>query len=226
MAQNNYYDESSRQQQPQQPYYQTYNQQQPPLSHLPSYRSQAPSTAGRPPTEPSPVSPFEAPFDDHVYPMRPMDSQTTLGADSYRYGQGGGGRPGLSGDNSYGDNIPLRDHPRQPGKNDNAGEGDGVTDHVYDAPAGLEGGRGPGYGAATNRAGNGRGGDAWVMPLDGGDGKRGKKKRIPWVVYTLTAIQVAVFIAEIVKNGELICLSWGCFGKRESERVVVARASA
>jgi hypothetical protein len=139
--------------------------------------------------------------------MRPMDSQTTLGADSYRYGQGGGGRPGLSGENSYGDNIPLRDHPRQPGKNDNAGEGDGVTDHVYDAPAGLEGGRGPGYGAATNRAGNGRGGDAWVMPLDGGDGK-GEKKRIPWVVYTLTAIQVAVFIAEIVKNGELICLSW------------------
>jgi len=81
---------------------------------------------------------------------------------------------------SFQDDIPLRDHPGMPAKDNNS------TDHVYDAPAPAlmeEGRRRP------NR-------------LSGlGKGLLKTKKRIPWVVYTLTLIQVVVFLVEIVKNG-------------------------
>jgi membrane associated rhomboid family serine protease len=104
------------------------------------------------------------------------ESQTSLGADSRYYGQGGGGR--LDQSPSFQDDIPLRDHPGIPGKDNNS------TDHVYDvpAPSQLEQGR-------KNRF--------------SGMGFLGKQqgKRIPWLVYILTTVQVAVFIAEIVKNG-------------------------
>ena len=45
-------------------------------------------------------------------------------------------------------------------------------------------------------------------PLEGtGRRKRARKgfwgKKIPWVVYLISVVQVAVFIAELVKNGEL-----------------------
>jgi len=60
------------------------------------------------------------------------------------------------------------------------------TDHVYDAPAPsqLEQGR-------KNRF------SAMGMLKQPG-------KRIPWLVYILTTIQVVVFIVEIVKNGMYI----------------------
>ncbi len=190
MAANEYY--NPRLQQPTQPYN---NFNAPP----PSYQSQPPSQIpSRTPSAAqhgyditSPVSPFEAPFDDHVYPagqppvrpVRPYDSQSTLGANSY---QGVGGRQGLSHADSYDDNIPLRDHPGAPnvfGKD--AGPS---TDHVYDAtdpaaPVHLEEGR---------HRKQGFGGMARFTK---------SKKRIPWVVYILTVAQIGVFIGEIVKNG-------------------------
>lgn len=109
-----------------------------------------------------------------------MDSQSTLGADGRYYGQGGGGRPGPESMNSYREDIPLRDHPATP-----AGKDD-TTDHVYDAPA-----------AAPPQM------MEEARPPKSGFGSFKAKKRIPWVVYTLTLIQVAVFIAEIAKNGML-----------------------
>ncbi len=106
-------------------------------------------------------------------------SETTLGQDTRYYGQGGGGR--LEPSNSYQDDIPLRDHPGLK-PNDS-------TDHVYDAPdpvapARLEEGRGP--------------------KRMSGMGMFKTKGRIPWITYILTIIQVAVFIAEIVKNGKQV----------------------
>ena len=130
------------------------------------------------PIQPS-VSPFEAPFDDHVYPMGGHDpysqaSQNTLASDTRYYGQQGGRQESQ---NSFADNIPLQDHPQAPGK-------DTGTDHVYDAAAApphvLEEGR-------KRRSGL------------GGFFKT-TKKRIPWVVYTLTLVQTVVFIAELIKN--------------------------
>ncbi|RDL39762.1 Rhomboid-like protein [Venustampulla echinocandica] len=192
MAANHYHDASQPEHsQTPQPYYQPYN------AAPPQYRaSPAPPDSSQPhsrapsarPSDLSPVSPFEAPFDDHVYPMeRPAyryDSSSTLGQDSGRYAQGGGGRQDPA--DTFRDDIPMRDRPSVPPK-------DTGTDHVYDAgdpraPTPLQ----------TNPS------------LE--DGRRSRKsgmgffktsKRIPWVVYTLTLIQVAVFIAEVVKNVKL-----------------------
>jgi hypothetical protein len=108
-------------------------------------------------------------------PTNRYDSQSTLGQDSRYYGKGGGGR--LEPSNSYQDDIPLRDHPGLKTADS--------TDHVYDtaaAPAMLEEGRG--------------------KKRFSGLGRFKTKSRIPWVTYILTTIQVAVFIAEIVKNGK------------------------
>lgn len=184
MSANDYYNIRPQQEANQQ-YYQSYNQH-PPLQQLPSYHSQAASSqypsVQRPP-DASPVSPFEAPFDDHVYPSggvdaRRFDSQSTLGGESRYYGQGGGGRPGDS-TNSFREDIPLREHPGVPLKDNDA------TDHVYDAPIRpqhmMEEGR------PKRRSGLG------VL--------KSPRRNIAWVVYILTTIQVAVFIAEIVKNG-------------------------
>lgn len=108
-------------------------------------------------------------------PSRPLSVTS-----SYYGGQGDGGRQGSP--TSFRDDIPLRDYPGVPQRDTDR------TDHVYDAadPAvptpmrnvAKQNGRSPTY----------------FM--------QAPKKRIPWVVYILTTIQVAVFIAEVVKNGK------------------------
>jgi hypothetical protein len=184
MAANDYYNPDSRQNPTPQPYYQSYNPQSVPS--LPPYQSQAPSRnpSHSTHTAPSPVSPFEAPFDDHVYPMSALDgqhrmeSQSTLGADSRYYGQGGGGRQGSTA--SFRDDIPLRDHPGAPPKSNLD-----TTDHVYDASAA------PPHLTEEARPNRRSRLDFVKKP----------KGRIPWVTYVFTIVQVAVFIAEIAKNG-------------------------
>tara|TARA_R110002060_G_scaffold46190_5_gene57455 strand:- start:128 stop:436 length:309 start_codon:yes stop_codon:yes gene_type:complete len=102
-----------------------------------------------------------------------------LGQDTRYYGQGGSGR--LEASNSYQDNIPLKDHPGLPVKDNES------TDHVYDAPvapAHLEEGR------KKNR----------ISGMF-----KNRKSRIPWITYILTAVQVGVFIGEIAKNGMYRC---------------------
>ncbi|RDW94958.1 hypothetical protein BP5796_00721 [Coleophoma crateriformis] len=193
MAANEYYNSQAQGQH--QPYYQNYTQE--PRPSLPTYHSEAPSYHSQTPQSmgPSPVSPFEAPFDDHVYPLpnqnaahdnfSRQDSQTSFGQDSRYYGQGGGGVPQDS-TNSFSDNIPLRDQHSSPAKPYPEG-----TDHVYDAG---ESGMPPGV-----RSGRNKRRSALGSMFEG----KGAKKRIPWVVYALTIIQTAVFIAEIVKNAQL-----------------------
>ena len=191
MAANDYYNTGGPPQQTttnSQSQYQTYNP-----DPAPAYQSKPPSLHPnqRPvATGPSPVSPiqpgaspFEAPFDDHVYPMGGhdpyrQDSQNTLASDSRYYGQQGGRQDSQ---NTFSDNLPLRDYPQPPAKNN-----DNDNDHVYDAPAAapphsLEDGR-------KRRSGL-------------GGFLKSPKKKIPWVVYILTLIQSIVFIVEIVKNG-------------------------
>jgi hypothetical protein len=173
MSANDYYNPNPHQEQPQ-PYYRPYNP--PPLSQLPSYHSEASSHQhAQRPTDASSVSPFDAPFDDHVYPM---DSQTSLEAGSTYYGQGGGGRPAAGSINSFRDDIPLRDHPGMQMKDHD------TADHVYDAPAA------PPHMMEEARP-NRKSGLGYF--------KSGKK--IAWICYIMTTIQVGVFIGEIVKNG-------------------------
>lgn len=120
-----------------------------------------------------------------------MDSQTSFGGDSKYYGQGGGGRPAADSTNSFRDDIPLRDHPGLPLKDSD------TTDHVYDSqappPHMMEEGR--------SKRKNGF-----------GFLKSGKKK-ITWVCYILTTVQVAVFIGEIIKNGMISCTLVLHFGR-------------
>jgi len=120
------------------------------------------------------------------------DSQSTIGADSRYYGQGGGGRQDSS--NSFRDDIPLRDHPGVPRKDTSNVD----TDHVYDA----------GDPRAPTHLNNQQYSNDPYPPVDDGRSKRKsgmgffkKKGRIPFVTYIFTLVQVIVFIVEIVKNG-------------------------
>ncbi|KAM4056131.1 rhomboid family protein [Hirsutella rhossiliensis] len=72
---------------------------------------------------------------------------------------------------------------------DHASKNNDSVDHIYDASSAENGTR-----RAKNK-GKIRLGELGMFGAN--------RKRIPFVVYTLTAIQVAVFIAEIVKNGIL-----------------------
>ena len=80
------------------------------------------------------------------------------------------------------DNIPLQDRAGKDAVDP------ALNDHVYDAP---------GETRQTRRK------KAKKVPL-GALGMFGAdKKRIPWVVYIFTVVQIAVFVGEIVKNGLL-----------------------
>ena len=162
----------------------------PPLTTTQPYPEHDPFT--RPPTNASPISPFETPFDDRIYPAgrptnQPYDSQSSLGADSRYYGQGGGGRPQDS-TGSFRDDIPLQNHPSVPPKDHYVND----QDHVYDAPirpANLEAGR-------PNRNSS---------RLGMNKPKKSKWKQ-PWVCYIFGLVQIIVFIVEIVRNCKFPCL--------------------
>jgi hypothetical protein len=128
-------------------------------------------------------SPFETVFDDHVYPASthhttPTTSQHQLSHQDTSYH---GLSPDRSNDMAYNsptDDIPLQNHPQRLHKDTE------MQDHVYDA---SQAGQPP-------RKGRVRFGELGMM----GSGR----KKIPFVVYFLTLVQIGVFIGEIVKNGK------------------------
>ncbi len=136
-------------------------------------------------------SPFESVFDDHMYPATSYGGAAGVAGGNTAYY---GGRRSPSDDNVPGvvsDGIPLRDRTAA-----NKLGGAESPDHVYDIPQGAAGAAA----AADGAGGRGRGRKGRVR--FGELGMMGaNRKRIPYVVYLLTTIQIAVFIAEIVKNG-------------------------
>ncbi|RDA93491.1 hypothetical protein CP533_2668 [Ophiocordyceps camponoti-saundersi (nom. inval.)] len=129
-------------------------------------------------------SPFVSVFDDPVHLNKPgpygaSSSSPGLYQDTSYYGPGPSPGPHMA------ESIPLQDHPA-------SSKNDGVTDHVYDA-LGPDGNARP----PSRRRSKGkiRIGELGMFGAN--------RKRIPWVVYFFTVIQVAVFVAEIVKNGIL-----------------------
>ncbi|KAM0297731.1 hypothetical protein HYE67_007099 [Fusarium culmorum] len=131
-------------------------------------------------------SPFDTVFDDHVYPANP-NARPTPGSSTADIGQQGfyqdtsyhGGATDAAG-RPYGqEDIPLQD--RTP-KNDDVE----MNDHVYDAP---------GRPKKKSKKDKVRLGELGMIGSD--------KKRIPWVVYLFSVIQVAVFIAEVARMGVL-----------------------
>lgn len=87
--------------------------------------------------------------------------------------------------NSYSDNIPLRQHQSK------ASSDMVMQDHLPDDPAIID------------------------RPPQSANRRRRKQgffgREIPWVVYTLTLIQIVVFIAELGRNGEYLQNCHWCF---------------
>ena len=122
-------------------------------------------------------SPVTPIYDGPTTSLYGHQSRHSLGGDSRYYGAGESGMGGEHG--AYADNIHLRTNPQK-----------SSTDVEISAQ--------PAYSQDT-----GLPGPASQLP------QRTRRKRrgnITWVVYTLTLIQVVVFIAELVKNGKLLCL--------------------
>ncbi|KAK1971322.1 rhomboid family protein [Colletotrichum sublineola] len=187
----------------------------PPYSSIPN----APG-ASQPPPRHNTVSPFETVFDDHVYPVDSTQdgfrhnghSQSPQSLNNMNTAYIGHGQtpysthdihqpnPYAQQDTSYyghssvspdpsrpnvADDIPLQSRqPTQPLKDVEMND----TDHVYDAPQGSRRSKS----RRDKKVGFGQ------LGMFGAD-----RKGIPWVVYIFTAVQIAVFIAEIAKNAQL-----------------------
>ncbi|KAJ2904833.1 uncharacterized protein MKZ38_007025 [Zalerion maritima] len=173
----------------------------PPAAHSPpppSYTTEAnPGAYGqrydaadttRPPNNTN-TSPFDTVFDDHVYPVGqgpnsssnsmsqtafPPSHQNSTTAFAHDTGYHGAGTGAYSNDD-----IPLQDRTNS--------KPDMGNDHVYDAEPGFN------QQAAQKRS-RVRFGELGMWGAN--------KKRIPFVVYIFTAIQLGVFIAELVKNSQ------------------------
>ena len=117
-----------------------------------------------------------SPSQDTSY--RPYADRSQQSTPSPYYASGGGGREPEP--NIYSDDIPLRQHPSK-------GSSDMLRDPLPYDPAIIDR---PTQNAARRRRKQG------IF----GHGK------IPWAVYTLTLIQVCVFIAELAKNGKICAL--------------------
>lgn len=172
------------------PYYSTPDEREPSAylaSVPPPYASQQHlASADRPAPSVSPLSapspsPFDTPFDDHVYPA---SSHQTPSSSNHQLSQQDTDYHDLSrvpsdemAYNHPTDDIPLQNRP-PPNK-----YGD-MIDHVYDAPQQQK----------KSRRGRVRLGELGMLGSDA--------KRIPWVVYLFTVIQIGVFVGEIVKNGK------------------------
>lgn len=167
------------------PYYSTTNDGQssvypdsipPPYAsqqHLAAADTHAPS-AGAPSS-----SPFETPFDDHVYPA---SSHQTPSSSQHQLSQHDTGYHDMSraASDEIAYNHPTDDIPLQ--NRSSANKYGDMNDHVYEAPRHKK-----------KSKGRVRLGELGMLGSD--------NKRIPWVVYVFTVAQVAVFIGEIVKNG-------------------------
>ena len=137
-------------------------------------------------TSPNPSSP--TPYDNYGGRHPNRASQNTLFSEPDYYPGNHGGRTG--GPDQYADDIPLKSNARQSGH----GQGNWMNENTQYPPS-----------PESQR----------LPPLDNSsrDRSRGKgffKKKIAWVVWLNTVVQVAVFIVEIVRNGmcELTFVTW------------------
>ena len=130
------------------------------------------------------ASSISSPFDDPSYKPHGRQSQQSFAGDNTYYGGGGVGHTYEA--NAYSDDIPLRPQTQKRKSSSDLLNPEG-RDSDYVRP--QMGQRQKSRTGATRRK---------------------KKKglwsgRIPFAVYTFSAIQIVVFIAEMIKAGECIC---------------------
>ena len=163
---------------------------------LPDHPNQHSSAGGRLPPAPLPVSSYSAynpqyaahttdsPISPNYDPKSSLyhhpGRQTSDDSDSRFYGAGGGGRGNGSG--HFADDIPLQPHSQNPQLENSSlhGKQPSMDDGALPGPA--------------NRSRRKKRREP--------EKKGWFKGKIPWVVYIFTLIQIAVFIAEIVRNCE------------------------
>lgn len=148
----------------------------------PPYTSQQHLAAADRPAPSTSPSPFDTPFDDHVYPasahQTPSSSHHQLSQQDTDYHDLSRVPSDEMAYNHPTDDIPLQNRS-------SANKYGDMTDHVYDAPQRQK----------TSRRGRVRLGELGMLGSDA--------KRIPWVVYVFTIVQIGFFIGEIVKNAQL-----------------------
>ncbi|KAK3378312.1 hypothetical protein B0H63DRAFT_548311 [Podospora didyma] len=139
----------------------------------------------RPQQQQQGVSPFETVFDDHVYPasthQTPASSQHQLSQQDTEYQRLTRVPSEDMAYNHPADDIPLKQH-----RNSKLPPDAEMQDHVYDASQQQSQGK-------KTRKGRVRFGELGMLGAN--------SKKIPFVVYFFTVVQVAVFIGELVKNG-------------------------
>lgn len=157
------------------------------MSQQPHYQQQGPSSGHAQTAYPgaTPASPFETVFDDHVYPSQTHSAAHSMGTSQNSFAQDtryhGPGSP--EGSPVLGaDEIPLQQHNKTPGYLAES------TDHVYDAEPNTR----------RRDANKNRGLGFGQLGMFGSE-----KGGIPIVVYAFSIIQIAVFIAELVKAAQL-----------------------
>ncbi|PHH64961.1 hypothetical protein CDD81_3598 [Ophiocordyceps australis] len=159
----------------------------------PSYQSAYPSSAPSHTPQPydghyaapprSGLSPFDSVFDDpetatHKKPFAVDSSGSSMAhGDTAYYGSS---LPRSTSRSHVAEDIPLQD---QIGKNNT------FNDHIYDAPDAAQTTR------RSKNKGKVRLGELGMFGAD--------RKRIPFITYLFTLVQVAVFIGEVVRNGIL-----------------------
>lgn len=188
--------------QSQSPYYGAAYRPSPVSTPAPPYNSSDPAsnTSNRPPRNDT-ASPFDTVFDDPAYPtdstqdgFRPKpygNSANNLmlqptpydNQDTAYYGPSSSTTPvsGRPPQAHFADDIPLQNHAyghNQPPKDVE------MIDHVYDVSG------------SQRRKKSKKVGFGQLGMFGAG------KKRIPWVVYFFTAVQVGVFIGQLVRNGK------------------------
>ena len=156
--------------------YRPYENIQPTLPQLPplphdDFNSYTSHHAQQPSPYESPISPIQDPA---YRPYEPSQHSQNSASSPY-YASGGGGRDNEP--NPFSDEIPLRQSPSK-------ASGDAAFhDHLPEDPAVMDA----------------------PPPSQNGERRRRKKgimeRKIPWVVYTFTFVQVVVFIAELIKAG-------------------------
>ncbi|KAE8373196.1 hypothetical protein BDV26DRAFT_272673 [Aspergillus bertholletiae] len=144
----------------------------------PTYEQAIPHTDSFHRQSPAPtyMPPSGHPYADSE-PPHVRDSQHSFGSDQGAYGAGGRLNEG---DSHYAENIPLKENTQYSNGPPPANWMQQPTHYPQD-PAMLE------------------------SPPDRSRGRKKGffKKKIPFVTYTLTLVQIAVFIAELVKSGQL-----------------------
>lgn len=135
-------------------------------------------------------SPVSSPFTDNAYPSYPQDTHPPPNPygpvhsddDTAYHGAGAYGQHGRGDNDPFGDNQAIPLHAQQPKLDASPSRYNG--DPEGQAP--LVGGPG-GMRRERSRRQQKKGG--WFSG------------RITWVVFTLTVVQIAVFIGEIIRNG-------------------------